>query len=303
MTSWWLKAIFSLLLWPGLITGALFGWFLLWMSRKIIARLQGRQGPPFYQPFFDFWKLVGKKTIIPRGVNPFIFYALPVISLLSVVLALALLPVPGGSAISFEGDLVLLIYLLEMPALIDILAGYVTRSVYAQVGSVREALLTIAYNLPFLSALIALALRLKTFQLSSFASASISVATVLAALALFLALLAQMKVNPFSIPNAEQEIVAGIHVEYNGLPLAMFELTHALELSTLVGLIACLFIGPFTSIWLKILIFLLVAVLVIIFLNIAAAGTARLKIQRAFRFYWTWGVVAAVVVFIAALVL
>jgi NADH-quinone oxidoreductase subunit H len=273
------------------------------MSRKFIAQLQGRQGPPFYQPFFDFWKLVGKKTIIPNGVSPFIFYALPIISLLSVVLALALIPVPGGSAISFEGDLVLFIYLLEMPALMDVLAGYVTRSVYAQVGSAREALLTIAYNLPFLSALIALALRLKSFQLATFASSPVSLATFIVALTLFLALLAQLKVNPFSIPNAEQEIVGGIHVEYNGLPLALFELTHALELSTLIGLIGCLFIGPFMSVWLKLLIFLIVSILIILLINIVAAGTARLKIQHAFRFYWTWGVIAAGIVFVAALVL
>jgi NADH-quinone oxidoreductase subunit H len=303
MLNWWLRAILSIVIWPGLLAGAVSGWFLLWMSRKFIAQLQGRQGPPLYQPFFDFWKLVGKKTIIPKGVNRFMFFALPVISLVSVVLALALLPVPGGSAISFEGDLVVLIYLLEMPVLMDILAGYVTRSVYAQVGATREALLSLAYNLPFLSALIALALRLKTFQLSNFSAAPISIATVVVAAALFLALLAQLKVNPFSIPNAEQEIVAGTYIEYNGLPLALFELTHALELSTLVGLIACLFMGPFASIWLKLIIFLLVAAVVIVMVNVVAAGTARLKVQHAFRFYWTWGVAASVLVFAAALLL
>jgi len=301
MINWWLRASSSILFWPGLLTGAVFGWFMLWMSRKITAQLQGRQGPPFYQPLFDFWKLAGKKTIIPKGVNRTIFYALPVVSLVSVILALALLPLPGSGAFSFEGDLVLLIYLLEVPALMDILAGYVTRSVYAQVGSTREAILTIAYNLPFLSALIALALRLKTFRLSSFASAPISIATVLAAITLLIALLAQLKVNPFSIPNAEQEIVAGIHVEYNGLPLALFELTHALEISALVGLIACLFIGQFAAIYMKLLILLLVSGLVILLINIIAAGTARLKVQHAFRFYWTWGIAAAVIVFIVAL--
>ena len=303
MANWWLRAAISILVWPGLLTGAFFGWFLLWISRKIIARLQGRQGPLFFQPFFDFWKLVGKKTIIPKGVNQTIFYALPVVSLLSVIMALALLPLPGSGVFSFEGDLVLLIYLLEVPALMDILAGYITRSVYAQVGSTREAILTIAYNLPFLSALIALALRLKTFQLSNFATAPVSIATVLAALTLLIALLAQLKVNPFSIPNAEQEIVAGIHVEYNGVPLALFELTHALEASALVGLIGCLFIGVAAPVYLKLLILLVVALIVILLMNIIAAGTARLKVQHAFRFYWTWGIAASVVVFIAALLL
>lgn len=301
MTNWWLQALFSILIWPGLLTGALIGWFLLWVSRKIVAQFQGRQGPPFYQPFFDFWKLPGKKTIIPSGANPFLFYALPILSVISVVLALALVPVPGGSVISFDGDLVLFIYLMEMPALIDVIAGFATRSVYAQVGSSREALLTLAYSLPFLSALIALALKWKSFQLAAFSSAPVTLATVAAALALFLALLAQMKVNPFSIPNAEQEIVAGIHVEYNGLPLALFELTHALELSALVGLIASLFIGPFGSAWIKLLVYLAVAAVAVILLNLVSAGTARLKVQHAFRFYWTWGVAAAAVVFITAL--
>lgn len=303
MTSWWLRALFSIFIWPGLLTGAAFGWFLLWMGRKLTARFQGRKGPLFYQPFFDFWKLVGKKTIIPVGVNPFAFYALPVISVLSVVMALALLPMPGQSAFSFEGDLILFIYLLEVPAIMDILAGYVTRSVYAQVGSMREAILTIAYNLPFLSALIALALRIKTFQLSGFASASISIATVVAAITLLLALLAQLKVNPFSIPNAEQEIVAGIHVEYNGLPLALFELTHALEASAFVGLIGCLFLGPVSSVALKLLVVLVISLVLIFLVNIIAAGTARLKVQHAFKFYWTWGILASIVVLIVALVL
>lgn len=302
MANWWLRAIISILIWPGLLSAALFGWFLLWVSRKTVAQLQGRQGPPFFQPFFDFWKLVGKKTIIPSGASPVLFFALPVLSVVSVMLALALLPVPGGNAISFEGDLVLFIYLMEMPALVDVIAGYATRSVYAQVGSTREALLTIAYNLPFLSGLIALALNVKSFQLSTIASAPFSFANVVIALALFLALLAQMKVNPFSIPNAEQEIVAGVHIEYNGLPLALFELTHALEISALVGLIASLFTAPFASAWIKSLVFLAVAAVVVILSNIVSAGTARLKVQHAFRFYWTWGVAAAAVVFIAALV-
>lgn len=303
MANWWINSILALFIWPGLLFSAFFGWFLLWMSRKFIARLQGRQGPPFYQPFFDFWKLVGKKTIIPRGVNPVVYYALPVIGLVSILFALALLPVPGSSSISFDGDLVLLVYLIEMPVIIDIFAGFISRSVYAQVGATREAILTIAYNLPFLGALIALAVKLQSFKLVTLAAAPISVASVLAAAALFIALLAQLKVNPFSIPNAEQEIVAGIHTEYNGLPLALFELTHALETSLLVGLISVLFTGSFTSVWMKLIIFTVVAMVIILLTNIVSAGTARLKVQHAFKFYWTWGIAATVIVVVAALIL
>lgn len=303
MLDFWLRALLAILVFPGLICAVIFGWFLLWLNRKVVAKLQGRQGPPFYQPFFDFVKLVGKKTIIPRGTNPFLFYALPVLSLVSVVFALALLPVPGSSVLSFPGDLVLIIYLLEMPAFMDILAGFITRSVYAQVGSVREALLSMAYNIPFIGALVALAIHQGSFQMAAFASAPISVVSVLAALALLLAILARLKVNPFSIPNAEQEIVAGVHVEYNGLPLALFELTHALEVVALAGLVSILFLGPVASIGLRLIIFVLVSILVIVVISLAGAGTARLKVQHAFRFYWIWGAAITVLVFAAALIL
>lgn len=298
-----LKSAFGLLIWPGLFGSALFGWFLAWLSRKLTARLQGRQGPPFYQPFFDFWKLVGKQSLLPRGVNPALFYALPILSLVSVVFALALLPIPGGLPFTFSGDLVLLIYLLEMPALMDILAGFVTRSVYAQVGAVREALLSLAYNLPFISALVAMALYLDSFRLESFAAAPLGLVNLLAAIALFVAILARLKMNPFSIPNAEQEIVGGVHVEYNGLPLALFELTHTLELVALSGLVALLFAGPIGSPWVRLLVILAGSILVMALASLVSAGVARLKVQHAFRFYWTWGVGASVLVILAALIL
>ena len=53
MSAWWGIGA-ALLCWPGLIGGAALAWLLLWFQRKLAARLQGRKGPPFYQPCFDF---------------------------------------------------------------------------------------------------------------------------------------------------------------------------------------------------------------------------------------------------------
>lgn len=302
MTDWWWRALAAVLVWPGLLGSAFLGWFLMWMTRKVIARLQGRMGPPFYQPFFDFWKLLGKQTILPRGVNPLLFYALPVISVVSMAFALALLPAPGTPMRSFQGDLILLLYLLEMPALVDVLAGFVTRSIYSQIGSTREALLSLGYNLPFITALIALAVQVGSFRLDDIAAAPIGPVQVLAALALLLVVPARLKVNPFSIPNAEQEIVGGVHLEYNGLPLALFELAHTLEIVALTGLMAIIFLGPLNAVWLRWLVYLLIGVVVVWLTCLASAGTARLKVQHAFRFFWTWGALTAVLAVAAALV-
>ncbi len=85
-----LGGLSSLLLWPGLLSAALLSWFFLWLGRKSLARMQGRQGPPFYQPFFDFVKLMGKRTVYPAGVNPGLFFALPLAGLISVLGALSM---------------------------------------------------------------------------------------------------------------------------------------------------------------------------------------------------------------------
>jgi NADH-quinone oxidoreductase subunit H len=302
MNDLWWRYLLALLLWPGLAGGAVLCWFYLWMGRKVTARFQGRQGPPFYQPFFDFLKLLGKRTIVPRGVNPVLFYGLPLAALASIVFALALLPVPGSLVPSFAGDLILLLYLLEMPAFCTVLAGYASRSLYGQVSASREAVLLLGYNLPFLASVIALAIQAKSFQLEVIARQPFSVVHVIAALTFLLSVPGRLRTNPFSIPNAEQEILAGSMTEFNGLPLAMFELAHGLELVTMVGLFTVLFIpglaGP-----LGFLIYLLIGVALVTLVTLLAVVTGRIQINRAFRFFWWWGALAALASFAAAILL
>ena len=227
---------------------------------------------------------------------------MPIVSLASVIFALALVPVPGNPLKSFPGDLILFIYLLETPALCDILAGFSTQSPYGQVGASREALMSLAYNLPFLAAVIALAVRAGSFNLSLIANQPLSWATLAAAIAFFLSLPAKLKSNPFSIANAEQEIVAGAHTEYSGIPLAMFELSHTLELVALVSLFAALVVTPFSTGIVGWLLFLVVSIIVIFLLTLLGTATARLKLNQAFSFYWRWGAIAAVMAVVVAII-
>lgn len=296
-----LRGVFAFLLWPGLLSAILLAWFYLWLGRKVTARLQGRQGPPLFQPFFDFVKLLGKKTIRPAGLNMGLFFSLPLISLISMLVALSLIPAPGNRSISFSGDLILLLYLLEMPALVDILAGYVSRSVYAQVGAVREALLSLGHNLPFLVAFIALAIQAKSSNLQTIVAAPFNPVQILVVAALLLAIPARVKANPFSIPNAETEIVAGTHIEFNGPALAIFELVHGLEIVALGGLLASLFSGMVSGLIPSLLVYLIVSILVVLFTSLLAASTARIKVQSALGFYWRWGALASALAIVAAI--
>ncbi len=297
----WQYAV-AVFLWPGLLGSAALGFLYLWIARKLNARLQGRRGPPFFQPFFDFVKLLGKETVVSRGVNSALFYALPFIALAATVFGLVIVPVPGHAVASFPGDIILLLYLLEVPVICDVLAGYVSQSIYGQVSAMREALLGLAYNLPLLAAVIAMAQNAHSFRIGSLQSAPFSVVTALAALAFLVAVPARLKSNPFSIPNAEQEIVAGAHIEYNSAPLAIFELSHALEVVLLFNAFFVLFVPRLDSVLANAALYFLVSLGLIVLVTLAAATTARLTVKRAFRFYWVWGGLAAAAAMVAAVI-
>ena len=196
---------------------------------------------------------------------------------------------------AFPGDLIVFVYLLEMPAFCDILAGFSTRSPYGQVSASREAMMTLAYNLPFLASVIALAINAGSFRLADLANAPFGWVSVAAAVAFLLAMPAKLKTNPFSIANAEQELVAGAHTEYSGFPLAMFELSHSLELVALIGLFSTLIISHISIGWIAWLAYILTSLFLLFLITLIGTATARLKVNQAFRFYWRWGAAAAVV--------
>jgi NADH-quinone oxidoreductase subunit H len=294
MNSWLWQGLLAYFIWPGLLFAALLGWLFLWVSRKLIARTQRRFGPPFYQPFFDFVKLMGKRSLVPSAMSASLYFGLPLVAVISITLVMAIMPLPGNAMRPFAGDLILLLYLMEMPAFCDILAGFASRSIYGQLGSAREAVLILGYSLPFLGSVIALAIQAGSFRLQDVLAQPFSPVHVLAIIAFVLAVPARLKSNPFSIPNAEQEIVAGAHVEYNGPALALFELAHGLELVAVSTLFAVLFVPLLSSPLAALALYLAAALLLVVVTSLLAAATARLQIHRAFRFYWTWGALAAV---------
>ena len=61
-------ALARLLIFPGILFAVPLAWFFLWVERKAVALMQGRIGPPFMQPFYDFIKLLGKGTPPRTGV-------------------------------------------------------------------------------------------------------------------------------------------------------------------------------------------------------------------------------------------
>jgi NADH-quinone oxidoreductase subunit H len=293
-------ALVRLLLFPGLLFAIPAAWFFLWVERKAVARMQGRIGPPFMQPFYDFIKLLGKQVPPRAGVGGLLMKAWPLLALASAGGAVGLLPVLPASG-GFEGDLILLLALLEVPSMCLIAAGFSSRSIFGEIGSAREAVLSVSYNVVFLLAILSIAASQHSFRLEALAQLPFSPLQVLGVVALLVCLPAKLHLNPFSLPNAEQEIYAGPMTEYAGPELAMWELAHGLEFVAATGLVATLIEPHLTLWWLVALIFVALSFAIVLLLSVVAAATARLQIDTSVRFYWQCTLIFAVLAVASAL--
>ena len=295
-------ALTGLLIFPGLLYAVPAAWFMEWMHRKITARMQRRIGPPFYQPFFDFVKLLAKEPVDRPRLQGFVMVALPLVAIAATLGTIALLPVfPAGGG--FTGDLVLLVSLVEVAPLCVVLAGFVSRSLFGGIGASREAILTLAYNLPFLTALFALVVGAGSFSLSAVATTPMWFVRVPALLALLLTLPVKLHLNPFSAANAEQEIYAGATTEYDGARLALWELAHGLEWVALAGLMAVLAFPVAGASWpVYAAAFVGISLIVVVVLSVAAAATARLKLAQTARWFWLWGLGVALSALVLAFI-
>jgi NADH-quinone oxidoreductase subunit H len=278
-------ALARLLIFPGILFAVPAAWFFLWVERKSVALMQERIGPPFMQPFFDFVKLLGKTTPVRNGPSGLLMRAWPLVAVSAAAGAVGLLPVLPSSG-GFEGDLILLLALLEIPSICIIAAGFSSRSLFAEIGSAREAVLSVSYNVVFLLAILSIAASQHTFRLDALAQLPVSPLRYLGILAIVVCLPAKLHINPFSLPNAEQEIYSGPLTEYAGAELAMWELSHGLEWVASAGLVATLAIPHFASWSVDALVFVAVSFGIVLLLSVLAAATARLAIDTTVRFYW-----------------
>jgi NADH-quinone oxidoreductase subunit H len=255
--------------------------------------MQGRIGPPFMQPFFDFIKLLGKEMPPRPGVGGLLMKAWPLLAVASAAGAVGLLPVLPASG-GFEGDLILLLALLEVPSMCIIAAGFSSRSIFGEIGAAREAVLSVSYNVVFLLAIISIASSQHTFRLEALAQLPFSPLQIVGVIAILVCLPAKLHLNPFSLPNAEQEIYSGPMTEYAGPELAMWELSHGLEWVAGTGLVATLIAPHLTLWWLGALVFIALSIAIVLLLSVVAAATARLQIDTTVRFYWQCTLIFAV---------
>jgi len=281
-----------------------------WVDRKVTAMVQWRVGPPWYQPAMDILKLMGKENLMPTTARGTGFFLAPVIALSATGVAAGVLwhavLDPGGA---FVGDLIVLVYLLMIPALMTMLGASASGNPHAAAGASREMKLLLSYELPMLLAiLVAVARTGWTLRLGQIVAAQggapvlYSLSGILAMLVAILCAQAKLGQVPFDMAEAECEIMSGVYVEYSGPSLAMFLMTRAMLLAIMPLLLIALFWGGLnTTAWWGYLSFAGKYVLLVALVTLIRNTNPRLRIDQALKFFWFGLTPAAIVAVILAL--
>ena len=299
-----------ILIFPGALFTCVFGLWLAGVDRKVVARMQKRKGPPITQPAWDFLKLCGKEVIVPAGAARLMYMAAPYVGLASLIVTVLFIPIGGLQAFSAGGDVVVVLYLLTIPTLSLILGGSASGSPYAGVGASRTMVSVMAYELPLILVLLAVARAAgshvtmdgysilgATFSLEMITRVQELIGPLLldwrllpAAVAMLLVIPCEVGQHPFDVGEAETEICEGPLAEYSGAPLAVFKLSHAIKMFVMTALFSALFLGGVTTgmLWLDIVLTLaFCSVVTLVCMSLLHAISARFRVEQLFKFFWT----------------
>ncbi|MBN2460458.1 MAG: NADH-quinone oxidoreductase subunit H [Candidatus Cloacimonetes bacterium] len=298
------KEIFYFLIFPGLLFSAVIGGFLSWVDRKITARVQFRKGPPLLQPLYDFLKLLLKETIIPVRGSVFTFLVSPVLALFGATISAVFILLPlFHIETGFAGDLIVVIYLLNIPSLTYIIGAAASGNPLASVGASREMKMILSYEVPLLLVIVSVIIKAgMTISLTEIIAAQAaggafigSISGVIAFLVAIFCIQAKLALVPFDIPEAEGEICDGVAIEYSGSSLALIKLTKYIMLFIVPSFVVLLLLGGFSFKGIDILWSVLKLLVIILLLTLIRNTNPRVKIDQAMKFFWIWMNLLAVI--------
>ena len=293
----YLQYLGYILIFPGFLFCFVAGLLLCGIDRKLVARMQKRVGPPVLQPFYDFFKLCGKETIIPAAASKTTFLAAPIVGFAALVVIQLFIPIRGFTPFAVLGDIadvIVILYLLLIPAIATIMGGASSGSPYAGVGLSREMVTIISCELPLVLILLAIGKTVSMTKITEYqihnGSLILHPSMIPAAIAFLMIIPGETGNHPFDAAEAETEICEGLLAEYSGAPLGIFKLSHAVKMLTLTSMFVALFLGGIGTGLLVVdgvIVFALSVVLTAVSISFVHAVTARLKIEQIFKYYWT----------------
>lgn len=281
-------------------------------ERKVLARMQVRIGPNragpagLLQPIADAFKLIFKEELTPAKADKLIFILAPVITVIPALIITAV--VPWGPTVTIGGREIALsvanvntgaLYILTVTSISVYgitLAGWSSNNKYATLGGLRATAQMISYELALGLAFLGPIMLAGSMSLTDIVQSQKHIWNIvyqpLGALIYMVATIAEVNRAPFDMPEAEQELTAGYHVEYSGMKFALFFMAEYIKMIAISMIGASLFLGGYQGPFLDQLpwlgpIYLLIKVLILLFGLIWIRATfPRIRYDRLMAFGW-----------------
>jgi NADH-quinone oxidoreductase subunit H len=277
------------------------------LERVLMARMQLRIGPNrvgplgLLQPLADGIKLLTKERFQPAGVDTFVYWLAPGISLFTALFVFVLIPV--GDKVNICGHEISLyiadinagfVFLLAFSSLAVygvVLAGWASNNRYSLIGGLRGTAQMISYEVPMGIALLTVALSAGTLRLPEIVEAQrdhwFIWTNPIAFIIYLITSFAETNRAPFDLPEAEHELTAGYHTEYGGMKFAMFFIAEYVNILAVSSIAVTLFLGGWLGPWdIPVLWFILKVFVFVFFFMWVRATLPRFRYDQLMSFSW-----------------
>lgn len=292
---------------------------LIWVERKIAARIQDRLGPnragPFglLQPIADVIKIFTKEITTPDGADKVVFNIAPILAVASVLLIWAVIPfAPTVLGTEINVGVLYVVAIGSFGVVAIIMAGWSSNNKFALLGAFRAVAQVISYEVPMVLALLVPTLLARSMSINEIVKAQSIWFIILAPIATLIFLITSMAEvgrAPFDLLEAESEIVAGFHIEYSGMSFGWFYVGEFLHVWTVSALMGTLFLGGWRGPGVEaipvlgILYFYLKTFLCYFLITWIRLSVPRIRIDHLLAFNWKFLTPLALVVLIVTAVL
>jgi NADH-quinone oxidoreductase subunit H len=278
----------------------------IYIARREIGRMQSRVGPnrtgPFglLQALADVLKVLLKEGITPAAVDKPIYWLAPIVTLVPVFVVFAVMPFTNGGMLANLNIGVLYVVAISSITTVGMfMAGWGSSNKYSLISAMRVIASVVSYEFPVLISIASVILIAGSLSLNDIVIAQdipFILLQPLGFLVFFIAGLAEISRAPFDLLEADQEIVAGFHLEYSGIKFALFYLVEYGEAFLLSCLISTIFLagwrGPILPEWLWFIIKTLIVWFVMVWLW---ATLPRVRIDQMMALAWKFLLPLAVI--------
>ena len=323
----WLLAVLRFLAALGLL---LFnGVIMIYMLRKVLARLHVRLGPmdngPYgmFQTVFDVLKLLTKEDITPRAVDKALFFLAPVIVFVPSLMAYMVLPFSRTwVVIDMPYGLLFIFAVMSIVPLGILCAGWASNNKWSLIGAMRIVGSQVTYEVPMLLAALPVVMMSGSLSLGDIVrSQSGTLFGILprwyawnfpALVLFFIAGLIESGQTPFDLAEAESELVSGFATEYSSMKFGLLFLSEFSNVFMFSALLVPLFFGGWQVPWVSAdlvqpiapIVFMLKTYIGICFIMTIRGTLPRLRVDQLLATGWkvllpaslTWVMVTALII-------